>query len=73
MMVQLLAVIGGGVPALIVMSVDDDDFLILGVAGNDVAGSANFSIASLRGRWRVIDHHIVYESGIQIVKYAKIT
>lgn len=72
-MVQLLDVIGGGVPALIVVSVDDDDFLVLGVAGNDIAGSADFSIASLRGRWRVIDHYIVYEPGIRIVKYAKIT
>lgn len=64
-MIQLLAIIGGGVPALVVVPVDDDDFLVLGVTGDDVARSADLSVASLRGRRRIIDHHIVHEPGIQ--------
>jgi len=68
MMIQLL--IGGGVPALIVVPMDNNDFLVFGVAGDDVAGSADLSIASLRGSRRVIDHHIMYQP--KIIKYAKI-
>lgn len=64
-MIQLFAIIGSGMPTLVV-PVNDDDFLVLGVTGDDVAGSADLSVASLRGRRRIIDHHIVHESDIQI-------
>lgn len=71
-MIQLLVIIGGGMTALVVMPMDDDDFFVLGVAGDNIAGSADFSVASLRGSWRIIDHHIMYKPGIEIVKQAKI-
>lgn len=66
MVIQLFAVIRSGVATLIVMSMDDDHLLILGVAGHAVAGSADIPVAPLRGRWRIIDHHIVHEPNIQI-------
>lgn len=70
-MIQLFAVIGGGVSALIVVPVYDDYFFVFGVAGDDVAGSADLSVASLRGCRRVIDHHIMHEPDFQIVKHTK--
>lgn len=73
MMIQFLAVIGGGVTALIVVPVDDNDFLVLRIAGNAIAGfHKDFSVASLWGCWRIIDHHIMYESDIQIVNTRKL-
>jgi len=70
-MIQLLTVIRSGVPALVVVTMDDDDFFVLGIAGDDVARSANLSIASLRGCRRVIDHHIMYEP-IQMLNTRKL-
>lgn len=69
MMVQLLAVIRSGMSALIIVPMNNDNFLIFRVAGSDVTGSADFFIASLRRCWRIIDHHIMYEPDSQIVKY----
>lgn len=69
MMVELLAVIRSGVTALVAVSMDDDHFLVLGVTGHAVAGSADLPVAPLRRRWRVIDHHIVNEPNIQINEY----
>lgn len=67
-MIQFFAVIGGGVSALVVVSMNDNNLLVFGVADDGLASSADLSIASLRGRRRIVDCHIVHEPVTQSVK-----
>jgi len=68
MVIQLLAVVGGGVSTLVVVPMYDDDLLILGVTGRSITRSTDFPVASLRGRRRIVDHYIVHESAMRIVQ-----
>jgi len=69
MMIQFLTVVGRGVSTLIVVPMYDDNLLILGVTGHSITRSANFPVAPLRGRRRIVDHYIVHESAMRIIQW----
>lgn len=72
MLIEIFAIIGGSVTAVIVVPMSDNRILVFGVPVDSCAGSSDLGIARLRRVWRIVDHDIVNEPE-KIDQFWKIT
>lgn len=58
-MIEIFAIVPRSVSTLIVVSMYDHHFLVLGIAGDPVARSPDLRVATLRRGRGIVYHHIV--------------